>query len=327
MSLMDFAYAVPAVDAQRVSTVIVSDRSGFRADSACDAEEAGFAVHGLRDLHDLVVQNSVPMADIVLVDYAKESTASSAWLAHLDGEIARRRGQLIVHCSPDTLDDAFCYCDQSAAQLLLNASRADVVLAMGQAALAIPGYRVRESDQDNNLLLLRLVEQVTKLATRLEVLAGPHGESELEVLAQLPDGEQRTDMVDYRREKTATPSQITRPPLPDPRLVRSIIRQRQARSRYFDGELFADPAWDMLLDLTAARAEHRRVSVTSLCIASGVPPTTALRWIAQLVAVNVFQRVEDDADRRRAFVALTDKASDAMARYFVEVQQIGARVV
>ena len=38
----------------------------------------------------------------------------------------------------------------------------------------------------------------------------------------------------------------------------------------------------MLLDLTAARAEHTRVSVTSLCIASGVPPTTALRWIGQM---------------------------------------------
>ncbi len=58
-----------------------------------------------------------------------------------------------------------------------------------------------------------------------------------------------------------------------------IIRQRQLRARFFDGELFADPAWDMLLDLTAARVEARRVSVTSLCIASGVPPTTALRWI------------------------------------------------
>ena len=50
--------------------------------------------------------------------------------------------------------------------------------------------------------------------------------------------------------------------------------QRQLRARFFDGELFADPTWDMLLDLTAARVEHTRVSVTSLCIASGVPPTT-----------------------------------------------------
>ena len=111
----------------------------------------------------------------------------------------------------------------------------------------------------------------------------------------------------------------TRPSLPDPRLVRRLIRQRQLRARFFDGELFADPAWDMLLDLTAARAEHARVSVTSLCIASQVPPTTALRWIGQMTEAGMLERVEDDLDRRRAFVALTDSTADAMARYFQEI--------
>ena len=110
----------------------------------------------------------------------------------------------------------------------------------------------------------------------------------------------------------------TRPPLPDPRLVRAIIRQRSSRLRYFPDDMFADPAWDMLLDLTAARAEHKRVSVTSLCIASGVPSTTALRWIALLTQAGLLERVEDDTDRRRAFVQLTDRASDAMARYFAD---------
>ncbi|MXO59398.1 winged helix DNA-binding protein [Altererythrobacter salegens] len=115
-----------------------------------------------------------------------------------------------------------------------------------------------------------------------------------------------------------------RPALPDPRLVRQILRQRQLRAKFFDGELFADPAWDILLDLTAARAEHSRVSVTSLCIASGVPPTTALRWIGQMTSAGLLERVEDESDRRRAFIALIDKAADAMARYFAEVGRLPA---
>lgn len=97
--------------------------------------------------------------------------------------------------------------------------------------------------------------------------------------------------------------------------MRRIIRQRQLRARFFDGELFADPAWDILLDLTAARVEHTRVSVTSLCIASGVPPTTALRWIAQMRETGLVERVEDESDKRRAFISLTDKAADGMARF------------
>ena len=109
--------------------------------------------------------------------------------------------------------------------------------------------------------------------------------------------------------------------------MRRIIRQRQLRGRFFDGALFADPAWDILLDLTAARAEHARVSVTSLCIASGVPPTTALRWIGQMTEAGLLERVEDESDRRRAFIALTDAAADAMARYFAELGKRGAQAL
>src|SRR3546814_10077844 len=46
--------------------------------------------------------------------------------------------------------------------------------------------------------------------------------------------------------------------------VRGLIRARRTRDQFFRNELFADPAWDMLLDLMAARLEHKRVSVSSL---------------------------------------------------------------
>ena len=78
----------------------------------------------------------------------------------------------------------------------------------------------------------------------------------------------------------------------------------------------------MLLDLTASRAEHKRVSVTSLCIAAGVPPTTALRWIGQMQHAGLFERVEDTMDRRRAFIGLTDSAAEAMARYFAAIGEL-----
>ncbi|HEY6817592.1 MAG TPA: winged helix DNA-binding protein, partial [Croceibacterium sp.] len=81
------------------------------------------------------------------------------------------------------------------------------------------------------------------------------------------------------------------------------------------------------LDLAAARAENQRVSVTSLCIASGVPPTTALRWIGQLTSAGLLERVEDEADRRRAFLALSDTAAEAIARYFAAVGHGAARLV
>jgi DNA-binding MarR family transcriptional regulator len=106
--------------------------------------------------------------------------------------------------------------------------------------------------------------------------------------------------------------------------IRQVIRARRLRARYFDEELFADPAWDMLLDLLQAEIAQHRVPVSSLCIAAAVPPTTALRWIKTMSDAGIFQRRADPHDGRRVFVELAPSASDSMRRYF---QEIGAACV
>ena len=197
----------------------------------------------------------------------------------------------------------------------------------------IPNLRLRELSQDDRLTLLRLTEQVGEIAQRLERLSGAqptalgdgliHGDGAFRFESPAPayNGLAKGEGAGDRLVRAG------RAPLPDPRLVRKIIRERQLRAKFFEGELFADPAWDILLDLTAARVEHTRVSVTSLCIASGVPPTTALRWITQMTEAGLLERVQDETDRRRAFIALTDKAADAVARYFAAVGRGAAQLV
>jgi DNA-binding MarR family transcriptional regulator len=101
--------------------------------------------------------------------------------------------------------------------------------------------------------------------------------------------------------------------------VRQVIRARRLRARFFEEELFADPAWDMLLDLLQAEIAQHRVPVSSLCIAAAVPATTALRWIKTMTDAGLFKRRADPHDGRRVFVELSPNASDAMRRYFGEV--------
>ncbi len=96
-------------------------------------------------------------------------------------------------------------------------------------------------------------------------------------------------------------------------MVRRLIRLRRDRDRHFPGELFADPAWDMLLDLAAARMERTDVPVSSLCLAAAVPTTTALRWIRSLSEAGLLVRRTDAADARRAFIELSDQAFDGVA--------------
>ena len=97
------------------------------------------------------------------------------------------------------------------------------------------------------------------------------------------------------------------------------MHARRLRDRFFDGNLFADPAWDMMLDLFAAELSGRRVSVSSLCIGAGVPQTTALRWIGVLVSRGLFLRRNDPLDGRRIFVELSDQGRLALEHYFAAV--------
>lgn len=103
---------------------------------------------------------------------------------------------------------------------------------------------------------------------------------------------------------------------PDPRWLDQLLRARKGRNRFFNSRLFADPAWDILLELYAAEIGQRRISVTSLCIASGVPGTTAHRCIDMLTQEGLIGRRSDPLDGRRKFVELSPEAREAIRNYF-----------
>lgn len=102
-------------------------------------------------------------------------------------------------------------------------------------------------------------------------------------------------------------------------LVEWVISARRRRAHFFSADLFADPAWDMLLDLFEAEIRMRRVSVSSLCIAAAVPASTALRWINAMVKEGLFVRIPDPNDLRRIYIELSPEASKALRRYFAEL--------
>jgi DNA-binding transcriptional ArsR family regulator len=328
MPQADFAYA-PAHDSTGLplAVSIFVDRPHLRDEIRADAAAAGLGLRECGDVAALLEGGPRPLGEIVLLDCPATGGGMLAALTRLDMRAARSGAQLIVSTTVDALDEVFACCDQSDPQILVDPTRAERVIALGRVLGRVPNLRLRELAEDDRLTLLRLTEQVGQIAQRLERLDGlqpvvfgddklSHFESPRRGYA-VPDGEREGERL----------ARAGRPPLPDPRLVRRILRQRQLRARYFDGALFADPAWDMLLDLTAARVEQTRVSVTSLCIASGVPPTTALRWIGQLTEAGLLERVEDDIDRRRVFITLSDRAADAMARYFAELGRDTAQLV
>lgn len=98
--------------------------------------------------------------------------------------------------------------------------------------------------------------------------------------------------------------------------IRSTIKARNHRAQFFPADLFADPAWDILLALYAAELGQKRVSVTAACAAAQVPGTTALRWLACLEQACLITRLKDPFDGRRVFIQLSVTAAESMKAYF-----------
>lgn len=98
-------------------------------------------------------------------------------------------------------------------------------------------------------------------------------------------------------------------------LAERITSARENRKNFFDGDLFAEPSWEILVHLFHADLIGYRVTVTNLSIASGVPYTTALRWMDTLQERGLVARRENPLDRRSVFIEITQSARAAMYDY------------
>ena len=94
---------------------------------------------------------------------------------------------------------------------------------------------------------------------------------------------------------------------------------RRDRRHFLPDELFSDPAWDMLLYLYCVDAQGGLVSISSLCAASLVPHTSALRWIAELERRELIERGPHPTDGRSMIARLTPDTRSRMTAYFQRV--------
>lgn len=97
--------------------------------------------------------------------------------------------------------------------------------------------------------------------------------------------------------------------------LRVLLAAQADRSAIFEPNLFGDPAWEMMLDLMMSEAHRREISVTSLCLASGVPTTTALRRIDDLMEAGFVAKHPDPHDKRRIMVRLTPLGRERMEAF------------
>jgi len=263
--------------------------SGLRL---ADAVPLGEAIERMR-------RQAAASALWIELDGDADSRGAQELLDHVAGDVAEGRYGAVLAVPSECLDAVAAHAFDMNLDIVVDGNEAERA-----AALAIATSGARRADRlsdmtaDKNAARLRqLSDEVSRIAATLARLSTGPGAS-----ARPADSETRSDAPEVPAET-----------------VRAVIRARRLRSRYFAEELFADPAWDMLLDLLQAESSNLRVPVSSLCIAAAVPATTALRWLKTMVQEGVFVRRADPHDGRRVFVELAPQTSQSLRRYFGEV--------
>lgn len=222
-------------------------------------------------------------------------------MSRISSDVAHGRYAAVVSTTAALLDPLTARIEAGEVEIIVNADEFERVSALATVNCrhGLPHW-THDIGRDKNAERLRqLSDEVSRIAATLARLStGP-------VVSSPPEPPAPVDL-----------------PLPSAETVALVIRARRLRSRYFAEDLFADPAWDMLLDLLQAEIRQLRVPVSSLCIAAAVPATTALRWLKAMVAKGIFIRRADPHDGRRVFVELAPEASQALRRYFADVGQV-----
>ncbi|RZA16963.1 MAG: MarR family transcriptional regulator, partial [Proteobacteria bacterium] len=150
---------------------IFADRAYLRDEIREDALAAGLRVGQCGALTALLENEAVPLGEAVMLDCPQVDAATLAALSRLDMRAARAGVQMVVSTSVDALDDVFACLDQSAAQILVDPPRAERLVALGRmlgGSLANGPARLREMSEEDRLALLRLTEQVERLAQKLQ---------------------------------------------------------------------------------------------------------------------------------------------------------------
>ena len=301
-------------DSKRVSIFADSDAGMANACSVADQVGAhilfaGTPAEGPRRLSEFAA------GEAVFVDITRDTGVSlDIFLDQIDMLGRMDRTPVLVNTTPECLDATVARLTAPSISLMCRAEMSDWVAMLAVNGIT-PATVMHDIALDDTIRLQRLADEVQRIAQTLANLVGDTPQATAGVSDAMIG--YRADVVRY--DAKGDPIAASE--------IRAIIRLRRLRERYFRTDLFADPAWDMLLDLMAARIERIQVAVSSLCIAAAVPPTTALRWIKTLSDNGMFVRLDDPNDGRRVYIELSDAAAAGMTAYLTAARATGGLAV
>ncbi len=96
-------------------------------------------------------------------------------------------------------------------------------------------------------------------------------------------------------------------------------RERRARERHFHPAVALTPAWQIIIGLYGIAKQNGHVHQSGIASRSGLPLSTVLRHVDQLVAHGCLERVRDPGDARRVRLTVTPQCIQMLERYAWEI--------
>ncbi|HKU96412.1 MAG TPA: response regulator [Vineibacter sp.] len=300
---------------QAPSVLIVDDEADLLEEMATTLSEEGFSVlRAPSGMAALKLFAGNPEIGVVVTDVRMPELDGlqliERLLAHLPADASKP--QIIVLTGHGTMDTAIRALRLHASDFLSKpVTRADLVTTVRRAMDRCLGAREQSTEQAD--IRKRYSEMQNTLArinaTLNRLLVGEAAGVE----AAVSEGVSPPEIGDAR-------------PPERPDRIRAMLREHRVRARIFRSSVLLDPSWDMLLELMLAHIENKQTYLTSLCVVSGLPTTTALRRVEQLIASGLVRREDDPVDRRRVIVSLTESGVERLSAYLEQVERDGTKL-
>ncbi|WP_148276646.1 MarR family transcriptional regulator [Sphingobium sp. SYK-6] len=284
--------------------------------------------------HALARLDKTARLDLMLLDargFEAAALLETGVAAGLLDHVRRMQARLVVITDLAGIDPLLAALDEGETAFLCEPEDADIAALLVLAATRAThrsGF-CDSTGQSEKMRLEELSEEVRRLTATIERLTGRHRTASEGGSPDRFAGLRTTRTVPsmpVHFPASGAPARSTQSldeTAPSHAELRALVRARRMRDQFLPADLFGEPAWDMILDLMAARTAGQRVSVSSLCIAAAVPPTTALRWIRHLTDRGIFIRIDDPMDRRRVFIELSESAAEAVSAWALSVRKKG----
>jgi hypothetical protein len=262
-------------------------------------------------------------ADYLLADISSISGQTHEDYSKIADYLNRYGAQALIWVGMDQLDTVFAALPVEQCHFLIDAddALALTLLAQGKQRGKMDQLHDRSRDGDYGALH-KISDELADFARTLARIA----EQEVTAFSAVSD-----KPVSFRPAPSAIFEPLvpaaTEAKAPTAAAIRDLIKLRRMREQHFPPALFADPGWDILLDLFAAKQEGKAVSVSSLCIAAAVPPTTALRWITTMTEHGALIRRQDPHDARRVFIELSEDSEERLLNFFREAEAKGGLII